>query len=639
MPADANPAILTATDVEVRYNEQVVLKKASLTVGERDRIGMVGRNGSGKSTFLKILAGQQVADSGAITSRRGLVIGYLAQEFALDSQLNVFENVRAGAKHVLDLIAEFESLPANSKRHDELEQRIRLLDGWGLEHRLKTAMSHLNVPAGERRIDTLSGGEKRRVAMCRAIISRPDLLILDEPTNHLDPESIDWVADFLREFPGAFLLVTHDRYFLDRTTTSIVELANGAFFSYPGNYTDFLVAKAEREASEALVEHKRQMFLRRELEWVRRGPPARTTKSKSRLDRYYETAEQGPPEVEGTVELVIPPPPQLGNRVVELSNAGMTLGGKRLFGGFDFTFEAGMRIGVAGRNGVGKTTLLKMIIGELAPTEGTVKIGPLTKFNYVDQGRLQLRDERTVLEEVSDGTEFVIFGEGKLSLRAYLKRFLFTDDRINTQVKYLSGGERSRLLLARILKNGGNFLVLDEPTNDLDLPTLRIVEEALLEFPGCVLVVSHDRYFLNRVCTGILALAGDGRVAHSVGNYDYYLEKQARAPEAVDSVKSAEAAPSRPVSPKPAAPAKPRKLSFKETRELEGMEARIMETESEIARIEALFARPDFHQEFGQQTNELMAQLEAAKSALAALFTRWEELDRIGSNRAPAQNA
>jgi ATP-binding cassette subfamily F protein uup len=630
MANDSLPAILTATDLEVRYNEQVVLNKASLTICERDRIGMVGRNGSGKSTFLRILAGEQKADAGTITGRRDLMTGYLSQEFTLDPAKNVYENVLAGAQHVLDLIQEFESLPAESKRHDQLEKRIQMLDGWGLEHRIKTAMSHLNVPDAVRQIDTLSGGEKRRVAMCRAIISRPDLLILDEPTNHLDPESIEWVGDFLKEFPGAFLLVTHDRYFLDRITSSIVELANGTFYSYTGNYTKYLVAKAEREATQEILEHKRQMFLRRELEWVRRGPQARTTKSKSRLDRYYEVADQGPAEVDAEMELVIPPPPQLGNRVVELSNTGMELGGKRLFEGFNFTFENGMRIGVAGRNGLGKTTLLKLIIGDLQPTEGTVKIGQLTKFNYIDQARLLLREERTVFEEVSDGTEFVIFGEGKLSLRAYLKRFLFTDERINTQVKYLSGGERSRLLLARILKNGGNFLVLDEPTNDLDLPTLRILEEALVAFPGCVLVVSHDRYFLNRVCTGILSFEGDERVSYSVGSYEYYLEKRARDESVAEAAKPGNVASARSTSAKPpASTTRARKLSFKETRELEGMEAEITETETEIARVEALFALPNFHQEHGQETEALLARVAAGKEKLSQLFARWEELEKI----------
>src|ERR1019366_5035678 len=390
-------------------------------------------------------------------------------------------------------------------------------------------------------------------------------------------------------FHGTFLVVTHDRYFLDRVVKRMIELSDGKFFSHDGNYTDYLLDKAERQAADATVEHKRQMFLKKELAWVRQGPRAQRSKQKDRFERYYDTAAQAGPVIEEDVELCIPPPPQLGNRVVDLSNLGMDLGGRTLFRGFNFTFENGQRIGVAGRNDLGKTTLLKIIIGQLAPTEGTVKTGQLTKFNYVDQGRIQLRKERTALEEVGDGTEFVIFGDGKISLRSYLKRFLFADDRITTQVKYLSGGERSRLLLARILKNGGNFLILDEPTNDLDLPTLRVLEEALIRFPGVALVVSHDRYFLNRVCTDILAFEGGGRIAHSAGDYDYYLEKKQRAP-AAPAWQSAPMVPrnkSGPLSPGAAAtPARPRKLSFKETRELEGMEAQIHAVDAEIARIE-----------------------------------------------------
>ncbi len=626
--AESAPTILTAADLVVRYTDQVVLDGACLTIREGEHAGLVGRNGSGKSTFLKILAGHQTPDSGGVNSRRGLVISYLSQDFTLDPALTVYENIRGGAQHVLDLIAEFEALPADSKKHAELEERIAVLDGWGLDHRIPTAMSHLNTPAGERDVATLSGGEKRRVAMCRAIVSRPDLLILDEPTNHLDPESIEWVADFLEHFPGTFLVVTHDRYFLDRVTSLTIELANGRFFSYEGGYTDYLLAKAERQAAEEIVEHKRQMFLRKELEWVRRGPCAQRTKAKDRIERYFDVAAQAGPVIEEAVELVIPPPPQLGNRVVELTNLGMELGGRTLFHGFDFTFANGQRIGVAGRNGLGKTTLLKLIIGDFAPTAGTVKTGPLTKFNYVDQGRLQLREDRTVYDEVGDGTEFVIFGEGTLSLRAYLKRFLFTDDRINTLVKHLSGGERSRLLLARILKNGGNFLILDEPTNDLDLPTLRVLEEALTAFPGVVLVVSHDRYFLNRVCTDILAFEGDGRIAHSVGTYDYYLEKRAR-----ESAARALAATAKKTSAAPAAKAAPsggpRKLTWKEARELEGMEAQILAAETDIARVESLFATPDFHRTHGAQTNQLVAQLASAKENVTRLYARWEELEAV----------
>jgi len=452
-------------------------------------------------------------------------------------------------------------------------------------------------------------------------------LILDEPTNHLDTDSIEWLGEFLQSYPGAFLMVTHDRYFLDSITDTIVELATGRFYSYTGNYTDYLLAKAERQAAEEVVEHKRQMFLKKELAWVRQGPRAQRSKQKDRFERYYDTAAQDGPVIEEDIELVIPPPPQLGNRVVELTRVGMELGGRQLFSDLDLVFAAGERIGITGRNGLGKTTLLKIILGQLAPAQGTVKVGQLTKFNYVDQGRLQLREDRTVLEEISDGTEFVVFGEHKLSLRAYLKRFLFTDDRISTQVKYLSGGERSRLLLARILKNGGNFLILDEPTNDLDLPTLRILEEALIAFPGVVLVVSHDRYFLNRVCTAVLAFEGEGKLSYSVGDYDYYLEKRKRLIPAKESA-PAKVEKSKFVEEKPVT-ARPRKLSFKEQRELEGMEAIIHSIEENIARIEALFAEPDFHRKHGQRMDDMAAEVATEKARLIQLYERWQELEAI----------
>src|SRR5882724_7354900 len=557
------PTIISASEITVRYGDRAILDATTLGIQEGERLGLVGRNGAGKTTFLRILAGLQSPDSGEVSRQRDLVVSYLPQDFMLDATRSVEENIRDGAKPMLDLIAEFESLPHDSKRHEFLEHRIQSLEGWTLDTRIEIAMAHLNCPAGDRRIETLSGGEKRRVAMCRAIVSLPDFLILDEPTNHLDPESIEWLAEFLEEFHGTFLVVTHDRYFLDRVVKRMIELSDGKFFSHDGNYTEYLLAKAERQSADATVEHKRQMFLKKELAWVRQGPRA-----------------------------------QRGNRTVDVADLGMTIGGKKLFSGFTFGFANGQRIGVCGRNGLGKTTLLKAIIGQLPPTEGTVKTGQLTKFNYVDQGRLQLNEERTVMDEVAEGREFVQWGDDKISVRSYLKRFLFSDDRITTQVKKLSGGERSRLLLAQVLKNGGNFLILDEPTNDLDLPTLRVLEEALIAFPGMVLVVSHDRYFLNRVCTDVLAFEGDGKIHHSVGDYDYYLEKKQRAvvaasrqSAAIVSLNKSAALFRAAATPK----TKPRKLSFKETRELEGIEAQIHTVEAEVTRIEGLFSQPDFH--------------------------------------------
>lgn len=631
--------LISAVDLELRFDRQVLLNRASLAVMDGDRIGLVGRNGSGKSSFLRILAGLQTPDGGKVNARRDLILSYLPQEFQLDPALNVRENVRAGARQILDLIHQFETLAATSPRHAELESRIQALDGWGLDHRIETAMDHLHCPDGDRPIGKLSGGELRRVALCRAIIAQPDLLILDEPTNHLDTESVDWLGEMLEHYPGAFVLVTHDRHFLDRCVNRIVELADGTFWSHAGSYTDYLEAKAARQATSELVEHKRQVSLKKELEWYRTGPRAQRTKSKIRMAAVEAAVEVRAAEFERDVDLVIPPPPPLGNRVVELAGVGMELGGKRLFSNLSLTFAAGQRVGITGRNGIGKTTLLQVILGRLAPTEGEVRVGQLTRFNYVDQGRLQLNPERTLLEEVGDGTEFVFFGEARLSLRAYLKRFLFSDDRIVTKVRHLSGGERSRLLLARILKNGGNFLILDEPTNDLDLPTLRVLEEALMNYPGVVVVVSHDRTFLNRVCTDILAFEGEGRVVQSAGNYDYYLEKRRREQEAASA--AAAAAQRRASGPEstPGAPTpKRRKLSFKEQQELSGIEERIHAAEADVARLEAQVSDPEFHRRSGPRVPETLAELEAARKSATTLFERWEELERIraGAEGSPA---
>src|SRR5262245_9761825 len=326
--------IVNATDVTIRYGERAVLDSATLAIDEGQRIGLVGRNGCGKTTFLKLLAGLQTPDGGTVTRRRDLVVSYLSQDFMLDPTQDVRGNVRAGAKQTLDLIAEFEALPADSPRHEELEHRIQALEGWTLDQRIETALSHLNCPAGERDIANLSGGEKRRTALARAIVSRPDFLILDEPTNHLDPESIEWVAEFLENFGATFLVVTHDRYFLDRVVNRIVELYEGKFWSHDGNYTDYLLDKAERQEADAVVEHKRQMFLRKELEWVRTGPRAQRKKAKNRFERFYDEAAKDGPAVEEDMELIIPPPPQLGNRTVELTNLGVELGGRKLFSGF-----------------------------------------------------------------------------------------------------------------------------------------------------------------------------------------------------------------------------------------------------------------------------------------------------------------
>ena len=618
--------LLDASELKVRFNDNEVLKSASLTIRDGDHLGMVGRNGCGKSTFLKILAGITQADDGKVTPRSGLGIGYLPQGLDASDGVSVLDTIRDGAAHSFNLLDEYESLPADSNRQTELEQQIATADAWNIETRIETAMMHLNTPAADRLMGTLSGGEKRRVALCRAIVSNPDFLILDEPTNHLDTDSIEWMAQYLKKFRGAFLVATHDRYFLDETCNHIVELQAGRFHTHKGNYSDYLESNLARMENEQAIELKRKRFLRRELDWIRRGPKARTTKAKFRVDKFHSIKNTQGPDKELSMDLIIPPPGQLANRVVDLINVSLELGGRELIERFDFKFEASMRIGICGRNGLGKTSLLRIVLGQLAPTGGSQKTGVLPQFNYVDQERVQLDPEKTLLQEVAEGADTIPFGNGKLTIRAYLQRFGFDPKRINMKVKSLSGGEKSRLLLARILKHGGNFLIMDEPTNDLDLPTLRLLEEALLAFSGCVLVVSHDRYFLNRVCTGIIAFEGDGLVAYNEGDYEYYREKLAerkmrlaKRPVATQANAGSSRAPE----------AKPRKMTWKEKAELEGMEAAILKAEEAVARIESLFADPEFHSKHGAKTIELTSELETAKKQGAALYARWEELEAI----------
>ena len=621
VPEPIPNAIVSASELVVHFGNQRVLDRATLSIVEGERVGLVGRNGSGKSTFLQLAAGVMQPDSGEFVRRRDLVTGYMPQLFELNEDATVHANILAGAQRILDLIAEYETLPPESARSAIVLDQITHFDGWNLEHRAKSLITNLHAPDPDRVVRDLSGGEKRRVALCRALLARPDFLILDEPTNHLDTGSIEWLEGFLARYSGTCLFVTHDRYFLDGIATRVVELSRGKFNSYAGNYTDYLLARAERAAVEEMQEHKRQRFLKRELAWVRKAPRARRTKSVDRVERYFEMAAQEAPEQELNVDLIIPPAPKLANRVIELRDVAMELGGRMLFRDLSLNIAAGERLGIVGRNGVGKSTLIKIMLGQLEPASGEVEIGARTEINYVDQNRVLLDDAKTVWEEVGEGSEYVRLGEENITLRGYLRRFLFTEERINTKIYQLSGGERSRVLLAKILKRGGNVLILDEPTNDLDLGTLRLLEEALVAFTGSVIVVSHDRYFLNRVCTAILAFEESG-VRYAVGNYDYYLEKRAEEAAVAASV------PTKSQAPQAVAP-KPRKLKYKEERELEGMEATILAAEDEVARIEALFADPEFFANRAAEFPKFDAELRAARAEVARLYARWEGLGQI----------
>ncbi|GAA5480865.1 ABC-F family ATP-binding cassette domain-containing protein [Haloferula sargassicola] len=626
-------SLLSAKDLRLSYGHQILLDGVTLAVEAGEKVGLVGRNGCGKTSLLKILAGQNSADSGDISRQRQLRVGYLPQEFELDPEISVHENIAAGAQDVVTAIQRYENGDGSEAELADLLHLIDHADGWNLDARIQSLSNALGTPPLESQTGPLSGGEKRRVALCRALASQPDLLLLDEPTNHLDADSIRWLEEFLKTYTGAVIFVTHDRYFLDVIATRIIEIDQGKAYSHPGNYTAFLESKAIRQQIAEQTERRRQRFLREELEWVRAGVKARTTKSRHRLDKFYEIEGMEAPPEEREMDLLIPPPPPLGDKVVELEDAGINVGSSTsprwLFRHLTLSLRAGECTGIVGRNGVGKTTLLKLCLDQLAPSEGKAELGKRVRINYIDQARMILDGSGSLLDEVAEGNEKLHFGDQLIGARGYLRRFLFSDDRINERVDLLSGGERARLMLAKVLKTGGNLLVLDEPTNDLDLPSLRMLEEAIADFDGTVLVVSHDRYFLDRICDRIIAFEDDG-VHITPGNYSYYLEKRQQR-EAVHRAQAQaaarEAEARRKAAEKPAD--KPRKLTLAEKKELEGIEDRITAAESEVEALELKLNDPIFQTEHFDQVPQIVSDLDRARDETARLYARWEELEAL----------
>jgi len=520
-----------------------VLKDISLSFIPEAKIGVIGVNGSGKSTLLKIMAGLDKEFSGEAWAAEGIKIGYLSQEPVLDPKSDVQGNIMEGVRETKALLEKFETLSARFgeelsdeemnvliAEQGEVQEKIDALDAWELDRTIEIAMDALRCPSGDADVTKLSGGERRRVALCRLLLQHPDILLLDEPTNHLDAESVAWLEQFLQKYTGTVVLVTHDRYFLDNVVGWILELDRGQGYPFEGNYSSWLEQKQKRLEIEEKQETGRQKILARELEWIRQTPKARQAKSKARIVAYDQLLQKSLEQRSTTEQIVIPAGPRLGNLVIEAENVSKGFGSDLLFEKLNFRLPPGAIVGVIGPNGAGKTTLFKLITGQEKPDAGSFQVGESVQLGYIDQNRDSLHDQNTVWEEISGGLDEIELGKIKILSRAYCARFNFKGADQQKKVGQLSGGERNRVHLAKMLKSGANVLLLDEPTNDLDVETLRALEDALENFAGCAIVISHDRWFLDRIATHILAFEGDSHVEWFEGNYqDYEVDHQRRA--------------------------------------------------------------------------------------------------------------
>ncbi|MDB3908989.1 energy-dependent translational throttle protein EttA [Gammaproteobacteria bacterium] len=522
-----------------------ILKDISLSFFPGAKIGVLGLNGSGKSTLLRIMAGVDKEFNGEARAQSDINIGYLPQEPELDETADVRGNVQQGVKEIISLVEEFnaisdkfaepmsdDEMTALLEKQGELQTKIDTCDGWDIERILERAADALRLPPWEADVSKLSGGERRRVALCRLLLSKPDMLLLDEPTNHLDAESVGWLERFLQDYNGTVVAITHDRYFLDNAAGWILELDRGHGIPYEGNYSNWLETKEKRLQTEAKQEAAHERTIKSELEWVRANPKGRQSKSKARIARFEELNSQDFQKRNETSELYIPPGNRLGDKVIEVRNLCKGFDDKSLIENLSFSVPKGSIVGIIGGNGAGKTTFLRMLVGAEQPDSGSIELGETVDLAYVDQSRDELNGENTVWQEISEEQEQLQIGKYEISSRAYASRFNFKGGDQQKFVKDLSGGERNRLHMAKLLKRGGNVLLLDEPTNDLDVETLRALEEGLLAYPGCVIVVSHDRWFLDRIGTHILAFEGDSEVIWHEGNYtDYEVERKKRTGE------------------------------------------------------------------------------------------------------------
>jgi ATP-binding cassette ChvD family protein len=538
---EPNKIIFSMVKVSKFYDKKPVLKDIYLSFFYGAKIGVLGLNGSGKSSLLKIIAGVDTEFNGEVVFSKGYSVGYLEQEPKLDESKTVKQIVEEAVQSTVNLLAEFDEINmkfgeemtddemnALLERQGEVQEKLDAADAWDLDARLEMAMDALRCPPPETPIANLSGGEKRRVALCRLLLQKPDILLLDEPTNHLDAETVAWLEQHLQKYEGTIIAVTHDRYFLDNVAGWILELDRGEGIPWKGNYSSWLEQKQNRLANEAKSEDKRQKTLERELEWIRMSPKGRHAKSKARINDYEKLVSEENETRNETLEIYIPPGERLGDIVIEAHDVSKAYGDKILFDNLEFSLPPGGIVGVIGPNGAGKTTLFRMITEQETPDDGTFRVGETVKLGYVDQSRDSLDGNKTVFDEIADGLDLVLLGKREMNSRAYVSRFNFSGADQQKRVGQLSGGERNRVHLAKMLKSGANVLLLDEPTNDLDVNTMRALEEALENFAGCAVVISHDRWFLDRIATHILAFEGDSKVVYFDGNFSQYEEDKKR---------------------------------------------------------------------------------------------------------------
>jgi ATP-binding cassette subfamily F protein uup len=646
-------SLLSVSDLHKGYGSRVLFEGVSMGLEAGESVGLIGVNGSGKTTLLRIIAGEETPDGGSVALQTGATVGYLSQEPSFDPALTILEVVESGHPELQALLTRYHDVSrsiseaaAGGASEEEMDRLLRLqsslsgqLDGsggWDWEHRAQAMLTRVGVPEWDRPTSDLSGGERRRISLARALLAQPDLLLLDEPTNHLDADTVLWLEETLVDYPGSIILITHDRYFLDRVVDRTYEVSVDQLIPFDGGYTEYLEEKAARTERQGVEAEKRLKLIQKELDWARRAPPARTGKQRARLKRIREIKSSQEKYRSGLSRDLAPPPrkaPRLGRSILELAGVAKGYGGRSLFHDLDLSLRSGERIGVIGPNGVGKTTLLRVLMGLEEPDAGSVHLGANTRVAYFDQRRADLDPDRTIYSAAAD-TDWVEVGGRRIHLRSYLERFLFPVARQSQKISTLSGGERSRLILARMLLEPANLLVLDEPTNDLDLLTLQVLEDILLEFSGCVILVTHDRYLLDKVATSMLAFDGEGGTVRIEGGYDRYrawkesrqAEIEAREAERKERERTQRKAREAAESLAHAAD-RPRKLTWKEARELEALEERIGELEEERSSLESTLADPSFYSGPPDRIRTVRDRFTALEEEMEKALTRWAYLE------------